>query len=68
MTIVLAIIRLYQKWISPLTPPRCGFVPTCSGYAYEVIARDGLARGLPRAVRRLLKCHPLHRGGVDPVP
>ena len=67
MTIALAIIRIYRRWISPLTPPRCGFVPTCSGYAYEAIARYGLWGGVPRAIWRLLKCQPFHRGGIDPV-
>jgi putative membrane protein insertion efficiency factor len=53
--------------MSPLFPPCCGFVPTCSTYAREALERHGLVRGLGLAVRRLLKCHPFHAGGVDPV-
>ena len=64
---LLALITFYQRWLSPLTPPCCGFVPTCSAYAREVVERHGLMRGLGLATRRLLKCHPFHRGGIDPV-
>ncbi len=63
-----AVIAFYQRWLSPLGPPCCGFVPTCSAYAREALERHGLLRGLGLAARRLLKCHPLHRGGVDPIP
>ena len=67
MPIALAILRFYQRWISPLIAPRCRFHPTCSAYAYEAIVRHGLLRGLGRAIWRLLKCQPFHRGGFDPV-
>lgn len=60
-------IRLYQRWVSPLLPPACRFEPTCSKYAYEAIRRYGVAVGLGRAIIRLLKCHPFHSGGFDPV-
>ena len=63
-----ALIAFYQRWFSPLGPPCCGFVPTCSAYAREALERHGLLRGLVLAVRRLLKYHPLHRGGFDPIP
>jgi putative membrane protein insertion efficiency factor len=63
----LTLIALYRHWISPALPPACRFEPTCSAYAYEAIRRHGLLRGSGRAARRLLKCHPLHPGGVDPV-
>jgi putative membrane protein insertion efficiency factor len=63
-----ALITCYQRWLSPLTPPCCGFVPTCSAYAREALARHGLPRGLGLTIRRLLRCHPFHAGGVDPVP
>ena len=67
MSIALAIIRFYRRWISPLLAPRCRFEPTCSAYAYEAIVRHGLLRGVARAVWRLLKCQPFHRGGFDPL-
>lgn len=63
-----AVIAFYQRWLSPLGPPCCGFVPTCSAYAREALERHGLLRGLGLTARRLLKCHPLHHGGFDPIP
>jgi hypothetical protein len=65
---VLAVLRFYQSSISPAFPPRCRYSPTCSAYAVEAIARFGLVRGGWLAVRRLLRCHPFHAGGHDPVP
>lgn len=64
----LAAIRLYQRRISPLFGARCIYVPTCSEYAFQAISRHGLARGVWLALRRILRCHPLHAGGYDPVP
>ncbi|MGD9675600.1 MAG: membrane protein insertion efficiency factor YidD [Candidatus Bipolaricaulia bacterium] len=61
-------IRVYQRVISPLLPPRCRFYPTCSQYAVEAIETHGALRGSWLALRRLLRCHPFHPGGVDPVP
>ena len=67
--ILLWLIRLYQKWISPLKPyPTCRFYPTCSNYAYTAIKRFGVLRGGWLAFCRILKCHPFHPGGVDPMP
>ena len=63
-----ALIRFYRKYISPLTPPSCRFHPTCSTYALEVTQRFGFLKGMSYIVRRLLKCHPWHPGGDDPVP
>ncbi|HUG42614.1 MAG TPA: membrane protein insertion efficiency factor YidD [Acidobacteriota bacterium] len=63
-----ALIRAYQRWISPLLPHTCRFHPTCSEYAREAIEKKGLVRGVALGVRRLLKCHPWHPGGFDPVP
>jgi putative membrane protein insertion efficiency factor len=65
--VLLAVIAFYQRWLSPLTPPRCRFEPTCSAYAHEALTRHGLVRGLGLSAWRLLKCHPFHPGGVDPV-
>ena len=61
-------IRFYRRWISPMTPPACRFQPTCSADALEAVETYGAARGGWLAVRRLLRCHPFHRGGFDPVP
>lgn len=61
-------IRFYQLGISPLTPPSCRFVPTCSQYAVEAIRRHGVVRGGWLAIKRLLRCHPWGGSGYDPVP
>jgi len=66
--IVLALIRGYQKTLSPLLGQHCRFFPSCSAYTYEAIVKHGLTKGLYLGTKRLLKCHPLHPGGVDPVP
>ncbi|HKN87785.1 MAG TPA: membrane protein insertion efficiency factor YidD [Nitrospiraceae bacterium] len=63
----ITLIAFYQRWLSPLFPPACRFEPTCSHYAAEVVRRHGVIIGLGRAVWRLLKCHPFHPGGFDPV-
>jgi len=64
----LGMIRFYQVAISPHFPPTCRYVPTCSHYAVEAVDRYGAAKGLFLAVKRILRCHPLHPGGYDPVP
>lgn len=66
--IALLLIRFYQRCISPLFPAKCRFYPTCSAYAFTAIERFGFFRGGWLALRRILKCHPFHPGGVDPVP
>lgn len=67
--LVLWPIRFYQRWLSPLKPaPTCRFAPTCSAYAAEAIARRGTIVGLGLALWRLVRCNPLCRGGLDPVP
>ncbi len=63
-----AILAFYKKFVSPLLPPACRFTPTCSEYAREAVLRHGLPHGLALAARRLLRCHPFHAGGHDPVP
>jgi uncharacterized protein len=66
--ILISLIKLYQKVISPLTPPSCRFYPTCSHYGIEAVEKHGALKGSWLAVRRISKCHPFHEGGFDPVP
>ena len=61
-------IKVYKKLISPYLPPACRFYPTCSDYAAEAVERFGVVKGGYLAAKRLLKCHPFHKGGVDLVP
>lgn len=64
----IALIRFYQRFISPMFGPTCRFSPSCSAYALEAIREHGAARGVWLAVRRLGRCHPFNPGGYDPVP
>ena len=65
---LLLLMRFYRAAISPLFPPSCRYVPTCSAYAMEAIEKYGAWRGGWMAVKRILRCHPFHKGGYDPVP
>jgi putative membrane protein insertion efficiency factor len=67
-SLVLILIRFYQLAISPHFPPSCRYAPTCSVYAYEAVLKYGAIRGSFMALRRILRCHPFHPGGYDPVP
>ncbi|MFE1242499.1 MULTISPECIES: membrane protein insertion efficiency factor YidD [Fictibacillus] len=67
-SLFIGIIRFYQRWISPMTPPSCRFYPTCSHYGIEAFRQHGAIKGLWLTVIRILKCHPFHPGGVDLVP
>jgi putative membrane protein insertion efficiency factor len=66
--LALVMIRFYQKAVSPWLPPACRYYPSCSAYAIEAIERYGFIRGALLAAKRILRCHPFHAGGYDPVP
>ncbi|MBO7470916.1 MAG: membrane protein insertion efficiency factor YidD [Bacteroidaceae bacterium] len=66
--LLIMFVRIYQRFISPLTPPSCRFTPTCSQYAVEALQKYGPFKGLWLAVKRLLRCHPWGGSGYDPVP
>lgn len=66
--VLIWLLKGYRRFISPLLPPACRFTPTCSQYALEAIEKYGALKGGYLAIRRLLRCHPFHPGGYDPVP
>ena len=66
--VLIALVRLYRKNISPLSSPKCRYIPTCSAYALEALEKYGALEGGMLSVRRLLRCHPFRKGGYDPVP
>jgi putative membrane protein insertion efficiency factor len=66
--IFIIFIRAYQLAVSPILGPSCRFHPSCSQYAYQAILRHGPFSGLFLALKRILRCHPFHPGGIDPVP
>lgn len=65
--LVTGCLRFYKRWISPMLPSACRFHPTCSEYMREAVERYGVLRGVSMGIRRLLRCHPFHAGGFDPV-
>ena len=67
--ILIFLIKFYQKHLSGLkSVPSCRFIPTCSEYALQAISKYGAIKGTYLAIRRILKCHPFHKGGYDPLP
>jgi putative membrane protein insertion efficiency factor len=66
-SLALGLLRFYKRWISPVFPPSCRYVPTCSEYAMEAVERYGAWRGGAMAAWRVLRCHPLAKGGLDAV-
>lgn len=67
-SLLIGLIRLYRRYISPLTPPSCKYIPTCSQYGIEAIERFGALKGGVLTLWRFLRCNPWSRGGYDPVP
>lgn len=67
-TVLVGLIRFYQRYISPLFPPTCRYQPTCSQYGIEAIYYYGALRGGWMTMKRVARCHPFHKGGFDPVP
>ncbi|MBR3747770.1 MAG: membrane protein insertion efficiency factor YidD [Selenomonadaceae bacterium] len=65
---LIALIKFYQRWLSPLKTPCCRFVPTCSNYALDALKKYGWARGSFLTLWRILRCNPFCKGGYDPVP
>lgn len=65
--VVIRALRLYKRWVSPMLPSACRYVPTCSEYMMDAVSRYGSARGVWMGVLRILRCHPFHAGGFDPV-
>lgn len=66
--LLMALVRFYRKFISPMKRPCCRYIPTCSQYALEALEKYGAIKGSYLAIRRILRCNPLHKGGYDPVP
>lgn len=65
---MLVMLRFYKREISPMLPPCCRYTPTCSEYAMQAVEKYGAAKGGWLAAKRILRCHPFHEGGYDPVP
>jgi putative membrane protein insertion efficiency factor len=66
-SVIIAGLNLYKRWLSPCLPSACRFHPTCSEYMKDAVERHGALRGIWLGLRRLLRCHPFHEGGFDPV-
>ncbi len=67
-SILIIVVRIYRKTISPFLPPSCIYTPTCSAYAEEALRKHGAIRGMVLSIKRIFRCHPWHSGGYDPVP
>jgi hypothetical protein len=65
--LVIGVLRIYKRWLSPLLPSACRYEPTCSVYMMKAIEKYGVWRGLGKGLRRIGRCHPFHEGGLDPV-
>ena len=65
---LIAMVRFYRRRVSPMSAPRCRYLPTCSAYALEALEKYGALKGSLLSLRRVLRCHPFRKGGFDPVP
>ncbi len=65
--VLMTLIRVYQKFISPILPARCIYYPTCSEYSLIALEKYGFIRGSYKSAKRVLRCHPFHNGGYDPL-
>jgi uncharacterized protein len=65
--LVVQILRFYKRWLSPMLPAACRYHPTCSEYMMQAVEKHGVIRGVSQGIWRLLRCHPFHEGGFDPV-
>lgn len=65
--VMILLVRMYQRFVSPLFPPHCRFTPTCSEYAVQALGKYGVLKGGVISLKRILKCHPFHPGGDDPL-
>ena len=66
--LIITLIGFYQRFISPILPDACIYIPTCSQYAVQAVEKYGALKGCALGIRRILRCHPFHVGGYDPVP
>jgi putative membrane protein insertion efficiency factor len=65
--LVIGGLRIYKRWLSPLLPSACRFEPTCSVYMIQAVEKYGAWRGIGKGLKRIVRCHPFHEGGLDPV-
>jgi hypothetical protein len=65
--LVIAGLRIYKRWLSPILPSACRYEPTCSVYMIQAIEKYGVWRGVAKGLKRIARCHPFHEGGLDPV-
>ncbi len=65
--LVIGVLRIYKQWVSPVLPSACRFEPTCSVYMMQAVEKYGAWRGIGKGLKRIVRCHPFHEGGLDPV-
>ena len=65
--LVIGALRIYKRWLSPMLPSSCRFEPTCSVYMIQAVEKYGAWRGVGKGLKRIMRCHPFHEGGLDPV-